>query len=462
MFKKIVSNLPFSPALVGQLGFYAKRLRKEEMTRRLGLIFVALALIVQSIAVFQPPESANASNQSDMVNGGLGNSLNNFLSPYDSNTKHIKDVMNYAGITRDEIAAAKLTTFKVNKKLSWGFVSKFSYAQGEREHEINDKNGKQVTTIYSRPLALWNGADVSVKAWVGHSEKMGWFAIMQACGNLVTDSVPTIQKPEKPAECKPGIPVGDARCVDKPKECKPGIPVGDSRCVDKPEKPDVPKCTLNSNLLASDENCKPCPGQETLWIDSPSCIPNIIKSKTAVNASQGFIPASSVVAKANDQISYTVTIENTGLDTANTKVEDNIADVLEYSTLIENGGGTLNTTTGILSWPDINLKPKSKQTRTFVVKLPSVIPATAKGASEGTSYDCNMINTFGNSISIKVDCPGPKVIEQVVTQLPVTGPTENMTFIGIVAAVATYFYARSRQVKKEVKLIRRDASSGTI
>jgi len=38
MFRKIVSNLPFSPALVGQLGFYAKRLRKEETTRRLGLI----------------------------------------------------------------------------------------------------------------------------------------------------------------------------------------------------------------------------------------------------------------------------------------------------------------------------------------------------------------------------------------------------------------------------------------
>ena len=30
MFRKLVSNLAFSPALVGQLGFYAKRLRKEE------------------------------------------------------------------------------------------------------------------------------------------------------------------------------------------------------------------------------------------------------------------------------------------------------------------------------------------------------------------------------------------------------------------------------------------------
>ena len=60
MFRNIVSNLPFSPALVGQLGFYAKRLRKEEATRRLGLIFTVLALVVQSFAVFQAPEPVNA------------------------------------------------------------------------------------------------------------------------------------------------------------------------------------------------------------------------------------------------------------------------------------------------------------------------------------------------------------------------------------------------------------------
>jgi len=54
MFRKIVSNLAFSPALVGQLGFYAKRLRREEATRRVGLIFTALALVVQGFAVFTP------------------------------------------------------------------------------------------------------------------------------------------------------------------------------------------------------------------------------------------------------------------------------------------------------------------------------------------------------------------------------------------------------------------------
>jgi len=109
MFRKIVSNIAFSPALVGQLSFYAKRLRKEEATRRLGLVFVALALVVQALAVFQPPESANASNRNDFVSGGLGlganKSINNFLTPYDTNSNHLRDVMNYTGITRQEIAS---------------------------------------------------------------------------------------------------------------------------------------------------------------------------------------------------------------------------------------------------------------------------------------------------------------------------------------------------------------------
>ena len=91
MFRKIVSNLAFSSALVGQLSFYAKRLRKEEVTRRLGLIFTALALVVQSLAVFSPPEAANASSSADFVRGGV-TSLSDFVNHYEKNTNDIKNI----------------------------------------------------------------------------------------------------------------------------------------------------------------------------------------------------------------------------------------------------------------------------------------------------------------------------------------------------------------------------------
>jgi hypothetical protein len=74
-----------------------------------------------------------------------------------------------------------------------------------------------------------------------------------------------------------------------------------------------------------------------------------------------------------------------------------------------------------------------------------------------------MSNEFGSdNTTVLVNCPAPKVVEVVVTELPHTGASENMLFAGIVLSVVVYFYARSRQMKKEVRLIRRDLNAGTI
>jgi LPXTG-motif cell wall-anchored protein len=73
-----------------------------------------------------------------------------------------------------------------------------------------------------------------------------------------------------------------------------------------------------------------------------------------------------------------------------------------------------------------------------------------------------MTNTFGNTVAINVNCPTPKVIEQTVAELPHTGASANMIFAGAVLATVTFFYARSRQLKTEVRLIRRDLNAGTI
>jgi hypothetical protein len=98
------------------------------------------------------------------------------------------------------------------------------------------------------------------------------------------------------------------------------------------------------------------------------------------------------------------------------------------------------------------------------VQVLSTIPATPVGQSDPSSFDCKMQNTLGAAITvtIPVACTAPKVVEQVATELPHTGATENMLFAGIVLSIATFFYARTRQVKKEVRLIRRSVNTGTI
>jgi uncharacterized repeat protein (TIGR01451 family) len=189
---------------------------------------------------------------------------------------------------------------------------------------------------------------------------------------------------------------------------------------------------------------------------------DLVKSVTATDASQGFVDAASITAYEGDQISYTITLQNTGTEEILIKPQESLSDLLEYSTLIDNGGGTLSATTNILSWPEVTLAPDTKQTRTFATRVLDAIPTTAQSPDNSMSYDCVMTNTFGNSINIKVNCPTIKVVEQIVTKLPKTGLTTNIVFATIIFATATYLYVRTKQLEKEVRLIRKDISTGTI
>ena len=221
-------------------------------------------------------------------------------------------------------------------------------------------------------------------------------------------------------------------------------------------------CVYNPSLPKNSPDCQPCPGDSLIWIKDAKCEAKIIQSKTASNLSQGNKDAASMLAKVSNRIAYTVTAENTGTAPAKVKMEEKLDDVLEYSTLFDNGGATFDKDTKTLTWPEATLQPGQKQSRIFVIQLAETIPSLAQGKSDRTSYDCKMTNTFGNTVDINVDCPPAKQVESVVTELPKTGPTENTIFAGVVLAVVVYFYARSRQMKKEVRLIRHDLNAGTI
>lgn len=177
----------------------------------------------------------------------------------------------------------------------------------------------------------------------------------------------------------------------------------------------------------------------------------------------GNVDATTVIARANDKISYTIITENKGLISENVTMSESLEDVLEYATLIDKAGGNFDEKTKTLSWPSFSLAPGQKQSRTIAVQMMNKIPSTNTGTSNSDSYDCKMINTFGNSVSVTVECAPEKVIvEQVVSELPTTGPRENMIFASLLLAVVVYFYARSRQLGTEVRLIRRNLNTGTI
>ena len=194
------------------------------------------------------------------------------------------------------------------------------------------------------------------------------------------------------------------------------------------------------------------------------CNEKVAKSKVAVNLTQSGKTASNIVANASDRIQYTLSVYNVGKVLASIDFKENMTDTLEYATLYDNGGGNVvkNGGSTYLDWGRVSLKPGEKISRTITVKVHDAIPLTARGISDPASYDCVMTNGFGDTINIRMNCQAPKIVEQVVEQLPNTGPAENMLFSGIVASIVIFFYARSRQLGTEVRLIRKDFNAGTI
>ena len=720
MFRKLISGVSFSPALVGQLGFYARRLRREEATRRLGLIFTALALVVQSFVVFSPPEAANAASTSDFIYGGVS-SVSQILAAYDNPKSDFKKIMTYAGVTRAELASLKQTSFNSQEYgtgsgawLTWGRESRFSAAQGEVKHVIDSQ-----TTVYSKPLWLYDSTSwtkthgsLYTNVFRGTSAKRGEIIIMGNCGNLVSRTIPTpapvAPAPSPVARCSnveviktsdtersfkvtsytaygatiskytfdvtngsgtvvsnksydstvgsytspaitlsPGAytikatvttslgnktsddcqqafsvaspdisiektvnntekitadlnetftykiivkntggttlqqlavtddaPDGisftetsggaiannkwsatigslaphatatytitakavkqfdagatlakNTACVTTPSISATDSADCDGALVEMPETtmsvcefssdtiitikksqfddelystnplscqkiqvcdtttdtvitirtPDYNDSTQTKSLSDCDDIqvCDLSTGNVTIIKqheftndnysnDASDCVPTIVQAKSALNMTQSSVDATEVVAQASDRIRYKLTATNIGRVNATADFTENLQDVLEYATVIDTGGGSFNESTKLLSWTSVTLAPGETQTRLFTVELAKNIPAAARGTSDPTSYDCTILNTYGNNVAIDVSCPASKTVEQAASELPHTGPTENMIIGGLLFSIVVYFYARSRQLAKEVRLIRRDINTGTI
>lgn len=537
MFRRIVSNLAFSPALVGQLGFYAKRLRKEEATRRIGLIFTVLALVVQSFAVFTPPEVTNAANGDNVIYSGI-TSKEDLLRIYDrgvdsAGRNDIRQIYTHFGVSRQDIANASIGTYYTNDfngqlktvgRSDWGVSNR-------QPVKITDST----TTVYTGEfLDGYNHKRWPMKALIGKRSIDGaWFAITMDCGNVVyVVPPPPVKRPN--ASCtalrvtpitrtkvqltatasvvdgatiagytysikdKAGIQVAGQRVATSSTTSRLDVSlprdgsytatvtahtsVGDktsTACASVLTVSPEPRCPLNPALTLSSPDCKPCEADSSLWYKDPACQPGFEISKAVSNITQNQTDANGQTAQPNDQLRYTLTVTNTGKSTGTYAVGDSLSDVLEYADVVDLGGGSLiqsgstphqaaegSDTRSLVgpavTWPSVTLKPGESAKKIVLVRVKATIPATAVNMANMKSYDCKMANTFGNTLSVGVNCPPEKVAETVVTQLPHTGATENMIFAGVVLAVVTYFYARARQTKAEVRLIRRDLHAGTI
>jgi hypothetical protein len=222
MFNKIISNLPFSPSLIGQVSFYINRMKAEESLRRLGIVFVVLAMTVQSFAVISPPRKSQAYS-SDYIINGL-NTRDDILRAWDNKTsdKDVAAIYGRFGLTRDDIAGLPMNpnATVVSSNADYWTIGRSSISAVSKADQIKQKykdNEIALTaggsTVYLRQLRAWDIKNPSNSYSAFEGTKNGKkFWILKTCGNFT--------QAEQPPLATPGLEL--RKTIEGPTILKPG------------------------------------------------------------------------------------------------------------------------------------------------------------------------------------------------------------------------------------------------
>ncbi|HIA92368.1 TPA: DUF11 domain-containing protein [Candidatus Saccharibacteria bacterium] len=208
MFKKIVSNLPYSPSLLSQVGFYIQRLKKENITRKLGLIFAGLTLVVQFLVVVVSPVPSIASDANDLIRGGLRTAGGQDLSEsaakdaltsavYGANaTPGLQELFEFYGISREDIASSRETYICSKEEPSatrgCNNPDDRNLRSIGRDRNTRDPSADVRFTVpgrsesyYHRPLHIWDSSSTQASKYKALSIDGGRIYVLYSCGNIV-------------------------------------------------------------------------------------------------------------------------------------------------------------------------------------------------------------------------------------------------------------------------------------
>lgn len=402
MFRKIVTELAYSPALAEELAIYSRGLRRVKTKRQIGLLFLALGFAIQLLVTVSPPESANASNPTAFIEGGL-RSIDDYLGYYDNNSENIKDLLDSLGITRADVQATELEQLDQETAFyMWNKASRQGSDDTPYTFQAKDQTTKVAYHQFAplKELLPHKRSDGIFLAFTGSSPSVGRFAILKSSGNLLTESV-------RQSSCQTG-----------------------------------PLALYIPETTDADVEC-------------PEFTASLSGSNITTNS-----PIDDYSANASDRILYALTIHNTSDTVLSVPLHIQLEDLLEYAQILDKGGGELDVKTKSMTWPTASLAPGETLTRDFIVQLLPTIPSTARGQYNRSSYDCIASVSFGNTLHMPVVCPFTKTIEQVIEELPQLPASTGLAFITGTTLLAIYFFARTRQLLAELRRIQRSQPGG--
>jgi hypothetical protein len=139
MFEKLLGLLPYNPSLVHQLGFYSERMREEASIRRIGMVFIVLAFMVQFFAVLSPPQVSTADSVNSLINGGFSTAAE-AKSYCTNNVRHYKDILNAFGITCTAVGLGEAVDIHSAARdyysMGWNPQGAHNDKTGELTHEV--------------------------------------------------------------------------------------------------------------------------------------------------------------------------------------------------------------------------------------------------------------------------------------------------------------------------------------
>lgn len=220
----------------------------------------------------------------------------------------------------------------------------------------------------------------------------------------------------------------------------------------QPIKPLTPTCQYNAAILATSSACKPCQAS----LNSQDSLACIDVYKTAANITTGLANANNTTAQAGNKIVYTLYAKNTGMATVKNYIfSDNLSNVLNYANIINSYGGTLNKSDDIISWNPVNIGPLQTAYEKLEVQVMNPIPQTPTSISDPEYNNLEMINVYGNTITIHLPSTVVKTLETTTSTIKLanTGPGNTIFIIALLLAIFAFFMARARLLAKESDII---------
>jgi hypothetical protein len=186
-------------------------------------------------------------------------------------------------------------------------------------------------------------------------------------------------------------------------------------------------------------------------------------SKSVTNLTKGG-DANSTTVSNGDILEFKLVTKNvTSTAYKNYEGQDYIGSVLQYADVVDSSQITLQDmnldSQNYLHWKIPNLAAQTSDVKTIKVKVKDVIPNTNTPSKLSPDYNCSFTNDYGNEVTMNVNCPAAKSVEQAATALPNTGPGTTITIGAIIAVVAGYLFSRSRIMARELLIIRDEYQS---